>query len=106
MKFPDTVTVYPFSSKNASHEVSYGTSRSQKCKYNELKEVSQEGDNTIVSAWLALPPGTSISAEDKIVLADGTNPAISSIQRIERPTRKKEEYVRVILGKPEARADL
>jgi len=106
MKFPDTVTVEPFASKNASHEVSYGTSRSQKCNYTELKEVTAEGDNTIVSAWIAFPPGTSISSEDRITLADGTKPAISSIQRIERPSRKKEEYVRVILGKPEARADL
>jgi len=106
MDFPDTVTVYPFSSKNASHEVSYGTSRTQKCNYTELVEVSQEGDNTIVSAWVAFPPGTSITQQDKIVLADGSIPAISSIKRVDRPTRKKEEYVRVVLGKPEARADL
>jgi len=106
MKFPDTVTVEPFSSKNAAHEVSYGTSRSQKCNYTELTEVTAEGDNTVISAWIAFPPGTSISSEDRITLADGTKPTISSIQRIERPTRKKEEYVRVILGKPEARADL
>lgn len=106
MDFPDVVTVYPFVSKNASHDVSYGTARTQKCKYTELTEVTQEGDNTVISAWVAFPPRTVLSAEDKIVLGDGSQPAIASIQRIKSAVDNREVYVRVILGKPEARADL
>src|SRR5574344_1479125 len=82
--FPSTVTRYPYSSKDAHHKITYGTSASLTCKYAKMSKRITGQDNTevLAVAITQFPAGTTINYDDKIVLQDGSFSKIVKINRI------------------------
>jgi hypothetical protein len=80
--FPHTVTIYPFSSKNAyGEDVQSGTGRTARAYVEPRKSLSE----TTTTREQSQPKqiyvsDTSITLQDKIMLADGTTPEISTIE--------------------------
>lgn len=97
MDFPFTCAIEPFLSTDG-YDLTYGTSISTECNYFETEDTDDEGSNANVSAWLALPPETTISQNSRVTLPDGTQPPIKKISKIRRLSDNEIEYIRVILG--------
>lgn len=97
MEFPYSCTIAPYVS-NDGFDSTYGTAVSSECNYFETEEVDDEGSNATISAWMALPPSTSVSKNSQITLSDGTRPPVKKVTSIRRSSDNEVEYVRVILG--------
>lgn len=101
MGFPSTVTRYPYSSKDAHHKVTYGTSASLSCNYSKKDQVvsGQNGKDILTAVWLQFPAGTSISEKDKIVLPDGTTGPVVLVIPVHYPHNGNPLCVEAYLGK-------
>jgi len=84
MYFPSSVTRYPYSSKDAHHKVTWGTSATLTCKYAKMSKKIEDsnGNEVLTVAWASFPAGTSINYDDKIVLPDGSFSKIVKIHSI------------------------
>lgn len=97
MDFPDSCSIESITSSDG-FDSTYGTPSPSECYYDCVSELDDEGSNLIVSAWLALPPGTTIYPNSRITLSDGTTPPIKKITEVRRLSDNDVEYIRVILG--------
>lgn len=99
MDFPDSCLIEPFFS-NDGFDSSYGTAITSECFYSEIAEINDGGSFLVVSAWLGLPPETTIAPNSRVTLKDGTQPPIATIRNIRRLSDNEVEYIRVTLGNP------
>lgn len=99
MDFLDACTIYPKSSIDGDQDITYSASFVSKCNIHYEYENDPAGNNVLINAWVALPPKTSISSQDKIVLPDNVIPNILSVERIRSLATHRETYVRVELGR-------
>lgn len=101
MDFPHSCTIAQPTTEDEYHNVSYGTPVTVECRYKEDMEFDLTKNIEVESAWLALPPGTTVVQKSKIVLDNGKQYiASSSILGVERLSDKEIDYIRVILGFP------
>lgn len=98
MDFPDTCTIEPKSTRDGYHDLTYGTSVSVKCNYQEMQEKDASGSNIITSGKLFLPPGSVIAMDSRVTLADGTQPPVMEIKSIKSSVSRRVVFIRVILG--------
>jgi hypothetical protein len=65
-----------------------------------------QGNEIIVSAYVALPADTIVFPSSQITLPDGEHPKITSLRKVERPSDHQTEFIRVILGNPSNSSEL
>jgi hypothetical protein len=104
MEFPHSCLIAHKTGEDSWHKITYGTPVSSDCYYEEVKEV--KGNETVVSAYVALPPDTEIYPTSKITLPDGEHPKITVLKPIERLSDHEVEFIRVILGNPYSLGEL
>ena len=90
MRFPSTVTRYPYASKDAHHKITWGTAGTLSCKYAKISKIITDANNkeVLAVAWTSFPKYTVINPDDKIVLPDGTFSKIVKIHAINTHTGK------------------
>ncbi|MDD4588863.1 MAG: hypothetical protein PHG06_00340 [Parabacteroides sp.] len=97
MNFPDSCSIEPAIS-NDGYDPTYGTAITSECRYTEASENTTGGSGLVFSAWLGLPPGTTITPASRITLTDGSKPPIVKIRDVKRLSDNEIEYIRVTLG--------
>lgn len=97
MDFPDSCSIEPFVSSDG-YDPTYGTAINSECRYTEALENTTGGSGLVFSAWLGLPPGTTITPASRITLTDGSKPPIVKIREVKRLSDNEIEYIRVTLG--------
>lgn len=80
--FPHTVTIYPFSSKNNyGEDVQSASGRTAQAYVEPTKTISETNTTREQSQPKQIyVSDTSITLQDKIMLADGTTPEIATIE--------------------------
>ena len=107
MDFPFSCTIEPPLTENEYHSVSYGTPVTSECNYKEMLEFDYSKNIEIKSAWLALPPESSILSKSKVTLDSGNvYTSSSNIKKVVRSSDNEVDYIRVILGFPQNERDL
>jgi hypothetical protein len=101
MNFPSTVFLEKKISTDASHLTTYETPVPYKCNLQQGFQVikNTNGEATIISAWIAFPPGTEISVTDRITLPDGSQPSITSVASKINDFTHRVVYIEVFLSK-------
>jgi hypothetical protein len=101
LDFPRTVTIAPYVSKDAHMAVTYGTPITYPAcvEYITKYMINFRGASFITSSWVALPPGTPVTVQDKITLPDGSTPYIGSIAEAYDEEAHQVIYIEVYVGK-------
>jgi hypothetical protein len=98
MNFLQTVIIEPYVSKDAFHKSTYGEGVSVPANVQDITSRDSNGKvgaMTTVSAWVALPPSTSITNEDRITLPNGSVTLIKSLSLIENYRTGSVQYIEV-----------
>jgi hypothetical protein len=101
MDFPETVTIAPFVSSDVYGNITHGEGVTvPACIDYLIKNIKDfRGNEFITSAWVALPPATTIGYRDKLTLPDGSSPYIGSIGRAYDYESKTVVYIEVYTGR-------
>lgn len=101
MKFVQTVQIEPFVSKDAHHNVTYGTAAtvSANVDYITKKITAQNGNEIVSTAWVALPPETVITGNERITLPNGTKQFIGSFGPATNYRKGETHYLEVYVSK-------
>jgi hypothetical protein len=101
MKYPQAIGLQKYSAIDAYHNITYGTSQNIPAfiDYTIKKVMDFTGAEIVTSAWIALPPNTSIDYRDKITLPDGSTPIIGSIAPICNYRTRQTQYIEVYVSK-------
>jgi hypothetical protein len=101
MKYPQTVTLERYVSKDAYHNVTYGTPETIPAfiDYTIKKVIDFTGTEIVTSAWISFPPGTIIDYKDRVTLPDGSKPVIGSIAPICNYRTRTTQYIEVYVSK-------
>lgn len=101
MRFPQSITLEKFVSRDAYHNITYGAPSTVHAaiEYIIKKIIDATGTEIVTSAWIALPPNTSISYNDKITLPDNSTPVIGSIAPVFNYRTKQNHYIEVYVSK-------
>lgn len=99
MDFPDTCTIEPKTTRDGYHDLTYGTSVSVKCNYQEIQSKDPSGSNITVSGLLFLPVGSVIAMDSRVTLPYGAQPPVMEIKTIRSSVSNRVVFTRVMLGK-------
>lgn len=98
MDFSDTCTIEQRSTMDGYHDLTYDTSVSVKCNYQEKREKDPAGSNIIISGKLFLPPGSVITLDSRVTLTDGTQPPVMEIRTVKSSVSNRVVFIWVLLG--------
>lgn len=81
MEYSRSVTITPCTGENVYGNRTYGTPATVKaCVDYLIKNIKDfRGNEFITSAWIAVPPDTTVAINSQITLPDGSQPYIGSI---------------------------
>lgn len=101
MKFVQSVGIEPFVSKDAHHNCTYGTSVTiaANADYITKKITDQNGKEIVSTAWMALPPETVLSGNERITLPNGSKQFIGSHGPATNYRTGETHYIEVYVSK-------